>query len=95
MKAGMFGIGALLACLASGAMVACSHPASSQVVKDLPHLGPKSRSHIPRPQGGLVGGVDGIRPRSRHFLRIVSHRTCPMLSPDLPFGSHSPNQVRP
>jgi squalene-hopene/tetraprenyl-beta-curcumene cyclase len=28
MKAGMFGIGALLACLASGAMVACSHPAS-------------------------------------------------------------------
>jgi squalene-hopene/tetraprenyl-beta-curcumene cyclase len=31
MKAGIFSIGALLACLASGAMVACSHPASSQV----------------------------------------------------------------
>jgi squalene-hopene/tetraprenyl-beta-curcumene cyclase len=30
MKAGILGIGALLACLACGAMVACSHPASSQ-----------------------------------------------------------------
>jgi squalene-hopene/tetraprenyl-beta-curcumene cyclase len=28
MKAGMFGAGALLACLASGALLACSHPAS-------------------------------------------------------------------
>ena len=93
MKAGMLGIGALLACLASGAaIVACSHPAS----KIATTWDPKAAATYLDYREGWWAEWTGST-RDHGTFCVSCHTALPLkhaLRPDLPFGWHSPNQVR-